>query len=384
MNSKPTIVVVAFNRPHAISGLLKSLAKAHYPDANIRLVISLDYSGNPEVKQIAESFDWGFGEKHLIIHKTRLGLYKHVISCGDLTSQFGPVIVLEDDLEVSPWFYKYAVEVLSSYGENDQLAGFSLYSYQLAETSLKPMIKLKDGYPFYLLRFPSSWGQIYTREQWVGFKNWLASGHNEVKIALPPFVESWSSGSWKKDFLRYLLDTDKLFLFPKQSYTNNLGYEGTNFTIDISIFQVPLAIQVPEVMIEIGYLHVYDEYFEPDAAVLSEIFQEQIDVIDIHGSKPLAGLQQKKVLSTRKPIGPGCRQIEVRPDMFTPAPATPMYVGPALQFEQNYQVPKVEKAVLEQAILNGQIGEGFLSEQAFLLHYRFRNYLNVLQRWLRL
>ena len=38
----PTLVVIAYNRPHSLRRLLHSLLQAHYPAGNVRLVISLD------------------------------------------------------------------------------------------------------------------------------------------------------------------------------------------------------------------------------------------------------------------------------------------------------------------------------------------------------
>ena len=67
-----------------------------------------------------------YGEKIVLCHPERLGLRRHIISCGDLTEKYGAVMILEDDLYVSPDFYNYAMRALDKYGEHPQIAGIAL------------------------------------------------------------------------------------------------------------------------------------------------------------------------------------------------------------------------------------------------------------------
>lgn len=381
MNKQPTIVVVAYNRAYALQGLLDSLAQADYPNEQVRLVISIDHSGSDEVSRLAESFQWEHGEKRIIQHEQRLGLYQHVLSCGDLSDEYGPVIILEDDLVVSPGFYKYAQGVLSCYGNSELLGGFSLYSYRLAETSLKPMYRVADDLPVYLLRFPSSWGQMYTTKQWKAFKTWL-SNDDKTPVDLPPFVRSWSAGSWKKDYLRYIIHQKKYFLFPKESYTSNMGYKGTNFTIDLNIFQVPLASSYQPINFPaIDDITPYDEYFEVDAAELSQMLDQPIDVVDIYGSKPLFGDITLKVLTSKQPVDQQVAGTSIDDKTWEIAPLMDnLYINKADRFMRNIPVPKVEDAALANALSNGDIADDLLSRQRFLLSYKFMNYLNIIRR----
>ena len=87
MQGKITIVVVGYNRADAMERVLRSLSRAQYDYTDIRLVVSIDHSGNEEVVHTAEAFEWKYGEKEVIYRPERLGLRKHIISCGDLTAQ---------------------------------------------------------------------------------------------------------------------------------------------------------------------------------------------------------------------------------------------------------------------------------------------------------
>ena len=118
MRGSIALVVVGYNRPKSMRRILDSLNRAQYDYTEIPLVISIDNSGDDSVRKEAESFQWKHGEKRLICHKERMGLRKHIISCGDLTEEYGAVMILEDDLYVSPDYYNYAVKALEKYGDH--------------------------------------------------------------------------------------------------------------------------------------------------------------------------------------------------------------------------------------------------------------------------
>ena len=106
---RPAIVIIAYNRLDALKRLLVSVEAAVYPEGEpVPLVISIDRSDSDAVVKTAEDFGYTHGEKIIIARKERLGLREHVLTCGDLTEKYGSIIVLEDDLFVSPMFYDYA------------------------------------------------------------------------------------------------------------------------------------------------------------------------------------------------------------------------------------------------------------------------------------
>ena len=113
---KIAVIVVGYNRPDSLRRILQSLAKAQYDYTEIPLRISIDHSGMEEVVRAAEEFEWKHGEKKVVYHPRRLGLRSHIISCGDLTEEYGAVMILEDDLYVSPDYYNFAAQALEKYG----------------------------------------------------------------------------------------------------------------------------------------------------------------------------------------------------------------------------------------------------------------------------
>jgi len=235
------IVVVGYNRPKALKRLLNSLLKAEYP-CDVELIISIDGGGDEENKKIASSFSWPFGKKQLIFHEQNIGLRKHVLSCGDLVKDYDGVIVLEDDLYVSPGFYEYTLKAFDFYKDDDKLAGISLYTHAYNETAQFPFRPLADGSDVFFLQYAPSLGQFWSREGWRRFRDWydtLVPGE-PIPVNLPPNIKLWPETSWKKYFIAYILRHDLYFAYPRSSFTTHFSDEGTNIRVKENLFQVPL------------------------------------------------------------------------------------------------------------------------------------------------
>ncbi len=268
MNSNlPTIIAIGYNRPNSLLRLLGSLRKAHYPPGNVRLVISLDNSGVDEPRQVAEAFDWPFGEKRIIAHEQRLGLRNHVLSCGDLTEEYGEVIVLEDDLFVSPFFYEYSTRALAHYADDPLVAGISLYGHQFNQTANLPFMPVDNGNAdVYFMQLAASWGQAWSRSHWIGFRHWLEQHGTDISDVddIPHDIRSWPESSWLKLYNAYIITLDKFFVYPYRSLTTNFGDPGQHFNIASSRFQVPIQQQgIDYQFISLAEsLAVYDAYCE--------------------------------------------------------------------------------------------------------------------------
>ncbi|MBL4709045.1 MAG: glycosyltransferase family 2 protein, partial [Flavobacteriales bacterium] len=235
----PAIIIIAYDRDKSLSRLLNSLDKAHFSLSNVPLIISIDQNSNHAVYSIAENFQWSYGTKEIIVHQQHLGLKEHVLSCGNLILKLDAAILLEDDLIVAPYFYNYAILAQQFYEKDKAIAGISLYSYAVAESCFLPFHANDDGFHNYFMQVPSSWGQLWTAEQWRKFIHWKDSFTNDTAKALPNYVKEWGSNSWKKDFFQYLIDKELYFVFPRKSHTTNFEDRGTHAKTK-DLFQVEL------------------------------------------------------------------------------------------------------------------------------------------------
>lgn len=312
MNYKPAIVVVAFDRIHSLIRLLSSLLKAQFP-IDVPLIISIDNKEpyNSHILNYASEFKWPFGEKKVIYQENRLGLKKHIISCGNMSKVYGSVIILEDDLYVSPYFYTYTLEALNYYQNDKNVGGISLYNYTRTETKKKPFVPLKDNSDVYFLQISSSLGQAWTSEHWQEFINWYDKNPDLNKIRnMPRIIKLWPDTSWKKYFIGFLIKHDKYFVFPQLALTTNFNDAGTNIRNRNHMGQQPLKINSN------GFnfknfnesLNVYDPYFELLPEKLKHYNPElrKYDFeVDLYGTKEINNIDKKYVL-TRKP----CKNFE--------------------------------------------------------------------------
>lgn len=237
----PAIVVVAYNRRKTLARLLRSLSEASYPEVEINLVISVDKSDSEEVAELAEAFDWPYGNKRVVIQAVNLGLRKHILQCGDYAEVFGSIIMLEDDLMVSPQFYHYTQAALGFYESDDRIGGISLYHMNRTDDTLSEFMPLEDGFDNYFVQLPSSWGQAWTKGQWTKFRAWIREHSlEETQNDLSLFVQGWSAHSWKKSFLAYLISKNLFFVYPRVGLSTNFHSSGTNSQSASSRFQCAL------------------------------------------------------------------------------------------------------------------------------------------------
>lgn len=292
MKHIPAIVTIGYNRPKSLKRLLNSISKASFPEGvKVPLVISIDKSDSDEVVKEAENFEWTHGEKVILAREERMGLKEHVLSCGDLSLQYGSIIVLEDDLFVSPMFYEYARKALDFTEGDDRIGGVSLYNHLFNVHARKSFAAIDDGFDNWYFQFASSWGQAYTKNQWVGFKKWYEEHKDEpiTGLDIPANVAGWSEKSWLKFYITYLIKTDKYFLYPRISFTTNFGDVGSHAVKADEDLQVPLA------GLGAGSLYcafsrvdqskaVYDAFFE-NRHIVKE-FGDGV-IVDLYGIKPI-------------------------------------------------------------------------------------------------
>jgi len=223
------IVIVAYNRVDCVQKLLSSLLKANYPQP-APLIISIDKSETDAVERLANEFQWPFGEKTVAKHEVNLGLRKHILSIGDYTKKYDGVVVLEDDLEVSPSFYNFALEAVEKYHDDDRIAGISLFTFPINLHISLPFIPEKNQYDAFLFQNAQSWGQVWMTKAWGDFIKWYENNSEEFSNQphLPYSICHWGKNSWLKYHIKYCIEQNKYFVYPYTSLTYCSGAAGVH------------------------------------------------------------------------------------------------------------------------------------------------------------
>lgn len=278
----PAIVVVGYNRPESIKRLLQSICNAYYPEKQITLIVSLDYSEKTdEIEKIINGFSWNNGK--LIIRKfsQKQGLKEHVLSCGDFVNEYEAVIVLEDDLVVSPDYYNYATQMLNFYADYDEICGVSLYRHSWNGYGNYEFLPQKNNFDVFMGQIGVSWGQCWTKKQWNSFRKWYEFHKEDEYLGdnIPWTINTWGNQSWAKFFYKYMVDNNLYYILPYTSLSTNFSEIGEHNSGEPSnTYQVMILEDVGQKYRIPKYDDAikYDMFFE-------RIFEKEIQIHGING-----------------------------------------------------------------------------------------------------
>ena len=176
------IALFTYNRPEHTTRLFDSLARNDRLD-ECQLYVYCDGAKKPEhaagveanrhvVKQWAERLG-----ATVIERSENLGLARSIVTgVTELCTQYGRVIVLEDDLILSPDFLTYMLNALHRYQDEPTVYQISGYMFPVKHPA-KP-----DAF---FLPLTTTWGWATWDRAWRSF-DWQASGAQE-RLADPDF-----------------------------------------------------------------------------------------------------------------------------------------------------------------------------------------------------
>jgi len=237
------IAVFTYNRAEHTTRLLKSLANCDrldecalhiYCDAPKREEHAADVEASRRVvRELAPALG-----ATVIERDTNFGLARSIVDgVTDLCNRYGRVIVLEDDLVLSPRFIDYMLQALDRYADDKNVYQVSGYMFP---------IKQPEGLDAFFLPLITTWGWATWRRAWQIF-DWDASEAPELlkdpslrrrfdlgnsypyalmlENQLKGLTQSWGILFWWQVF-----KANGLALHPRQSLVWNGGFDssGTN------------------------------------------------------------------------------------------------------------------------------------------------------------
>lgn len=297
---KIAIVVIGYNRIVAISRLLECLNKAEYPSNDIPLVISIDASGNEELYSYVREYKWLHGEKFVNIQEQRLGLKNHIFQCASLSSYFRAVVLLEDDLFLSPFFYRYVLQAVDKYENEDRVAEIALYTNEMNGYTGFPFYPLQNGSDTFLMQDVCTSGECITERMWQGFMEWYSKPENEdiSKIDMQPAIKAWTK-AWSKPFNAYVVSQNLHVVYPRAAVSTNFNDVGTHgVSEDDAVTQINLSEHKTEYrMFDFDELSTYDIFCNNEALYeWLKLSREEV-CLDLYGTHENPG--RRYILSTR-------------------------------------------------------------------------------------
>jgi FkbM family methyltransferase len=259
--SPAPVALFAYRRPDHLARTLAALTANAEAGRTVLYVFSDAARGEEDdaavaaVRALIATID-GFAAVHHVARDENFGLARNIVSgVSQVLSQHERVIVLEDDIVVSPHFLRFMNEGLDLYRDEPQVGSLSGYAYPTD-------IPLPETY---FIRGADCWGWATWRDRWRHFepdgRKLLAEidardlshafdleGTASYRAMLIDQIEG-RNDSWAVRWHASCLLRGLLILYPGRSLATNIGNDGsgTHSTLATSVFdgavsQVPIRL----------------------------------------------------------------------------------------------------------------------------------------------
>lgn len=300
------LVIPVFDRLHSIERLMKSIERMEIR-GTLNVVISCDGGASAEVRRFAEGFSWERGSYRVIQRDENLGVDDHNLECMRMAIELGHVVVLEDDLVVSPTLQAFLLQAYAALRTEKDVAGISMYRYPLNEANRFPFELIPNDEFLYYQQRPSSKGCFYTREMVESYFDFLDRfDHDYTRYHLPDNVLKWDDKVWEKSFYAYLVQNNRYVAFPRYSLTTDFADHGVHMKKQIHRYQhqtpLYLADQFSAMRAIVDTENVYDAFYEIDVDVIKRYLPQLVSfdlAIDLYGNKDLSKVKETWVLSEK-------------------------------------------------------------------------------------
>ncbi|KAL5709946.1 hypothetical protein ACHQM5_020567 [Ranunculus cassubicifolius] len=213
-----SINIITQNRAGSLTRLLKSLSDAYYIGDEISISFNMDSKVDEETIKLVNSFDWPHGPKTLRRRIIQGGLIRAVSESWYPSSDDDFGLLLEDDIEVSPYYYLWIKYVLLAYHYDPQislpeLSSISLYTPRIVEVvKERPKWNATDFFKHihpntpYLHQLPCSWGAVFFPKQWREFYVYMNMRFTEDAKQNPVQIPKSRTNGWQASWKKFLID----------------------------------------------------------------------------------------------------------------------------------------------------------------------------------
>ena len=279
MNSLAPIILFVYNRPEYTRQTIESLKKSQFASGSELFIYSDAAKTEKDKKLVAEVRDYiktinGFRKVIIKESKENKGLALSITSgVSEILNKYDNAIILEDDLELSPFFLKYMNEALSLYEKEEDVISIHGYIYPVKE-------KLPETF---FLRGADCWGWATWKRGWKFYEDNASKLLSEItsknlkdefdfnrsypytkmlKNQIKGEINSWAIKWYASAFVN-----NKLTLYPGKSLVRNVGttvssthFEETN-VYDVELSEVPVNVKNIEIKESVKEKKIFEEYF---------------------------------------------------------------------------------------------------------------------------
>lgn len=235
------IIVITFNRPKSLKRLLKSLNKAEYDKDRVVLEIWIDRLQSDEVHAssvgAAREFNFLKGVSKVYVQATHVGLRGQWLTTWKPPRNKEEIaVIFEDDLTVSPYFYRYLKLVRKNYQHRRDIAGFALQGTSIRHSDGSCCLNVPLENKVFLYPVVGTWGYSPSNDNWFKFiDQYQTCLKNNISLPLPEnsiisewykLLESEGRGDtmWEHLYTQYTNKHNQWIM-----YSNFPGHRGLTF-----------------------------------------------------------------------------------------------------------------------------------------------------------
>ncbi|KAJ8311400.1 hypothetical protein KUTeg_010755 [Tegillarca granosa] len=197
------IIVIVYDRAESMKRLLNSLNEADYLGDCVILDIwidrSIDNVIDPVTYKMASEFTFKHGICRVHNQTDHVGIYGQWMKTWHPADDSHEIAVfLEDDLTVSPYFYKWLKAVHKMYDDNPYINGYSLYSLSVRHKDTMKYRILPNFIPpehvVYLYPLLATWGFSPSKQNWMKFISWFYRVSRDPEFQ--PIIPGLMASAW--------------------------------------------------------------------------------------------------------------------------------------------------------------------------------------------
>lgn len=212
------INIITQNRADSLQRLLQSLTNAHYVGDTIDISFNMDVAVDSRTLYVIDSFNWPHGQKIVRRRIIRGGLIRAVSESWYPASDNDFGLLLEDDIEVSPYYYMWLKYATLQYYYNPnvhlpELNAIALYTPRVVEVvKERPHWNATDFFSAvhpntpYLHQLPCSWGALFMPKRWREFYKYMGMRFTEDAKANPVQIPKSRTNGWQASWKKFLID----------------------------------------------------------------------------------------------------------------------------------------------------------------------------------
>jgi hypothetical protein len=185
---------------------LVSLTQVDYEGDRVDLDVWIDRASDTAIAEeavqasavTARECHWPHGVRTIHRREQNAGLYEQWIYSWNVTDESTEAaIILEDDLEVSPFFYIWLKRARLHYHLDPSVAAFTLQRGELRPRRPKGSgpsnLHVNESYPVFKYKLLGTWGFAPQKAAWLDFRAWFEEMR---QIGAKPYVNDLITTQW--------------------------------------------------------------------------------------------------------------------------------------------------------------------------------------------